>query len=737
MFVSIVINTFNRADSLATTLNSLRSLDFADYEVIVVNGPSTDSTSEVISSFGALIKVGNCPVRNLSRSRNIGIRLSAGEIVAFIDDDAVPDPGWLADILPLFEDREVGGAGGPVFDHTGARLQAHYLVCDRFGKAEIRFDRDPSPLLNVPDGSLFCTTLGTNSLFRRQALVEIGGFDEEYDYYLDETDVCLRMVDAGWTIRYAQSGFVYHRYLPSNVRNKARVVSDYGPVMKNRAYFAMRHAAGLFGQAAIQEALNGFVTDIRNVLTWAIEAGHLRYDASKAFEETFDVKIRQGFERAAFPRISSLDIHHSAAEIPFRPFMHGRLVGLRRLHICYISQDYPPGVVPGIARMAYELATGMAELGHFVRVITRGLSHTVDFENGVWVHRVPDLSEQPPEDFRKLPTRIWGRCAAVLDELLRIETMRPVDLVQAPNWDCEGLAVVTQARWRFVLAVYTPMRSALKHNLLWQRDKELLVSTIQPIISGEHACYERATAMLACGQAILDEVSTEYDLSLNGRLTGIVPHGLPDQGCPPHPAPDKPTVDILFVGRLEARKGIDVLLASLPSLFKDMPEIVVLLAGDDTLENEDGSTFRASFIASREAAKYRDRVRFLGMVDDETLNDLYRQADIVVVPSRFESFGLPLIEAMMRGKPVVACYAGGMADIVILPDARGAGDCGTGLLVPPGDAKALAEALRLLSVSVTSRREMGEKARVSFIEQYSSVKMITSANEFYQSVVGL
>jgi glycogen(starch) synthase len=737
MFVSVVINTFNRADSLRATIEALGRLDYADFEVVVVNGPSTDHTAEVIAEFGCTIKTAFCPVRNLSRSRNIGARLSAGAIIAFIDDDAIPDPGWLTEIVPQFADSEVGAAGGPVFDHTGARLQAHYLVCDRFGKADLRFDTDPSPLLNTPDGALFCSTLGTNSLLRRQALVEIGGFDEEYDYFLDETDVCVRMVDAGWTVRYAQAGYVYHRYLPSHIRNEARVVSDYGPVLKNKAYFSARHAAGLHGQAAVQDALNAFVGDVRTSLAWAIDAGDLQHDAADRFEDTYDERIRHGFSRAVVPRRSSLDPWHAQPELAWRPYARHQVSTKPRLHICYVSQDYPPGVVAGIARVTYSLATGLAADGHVVRVVTRGQSHTVDFVDGVWVHRVPNCQDSPPNEFKDLPPQIWGRSLAVLNELNRIERMRPIDVVQAPNWDCEGLAALLCGRWRFVLGVYTPMKAALRHNSVWQNDEDTLRTVIRPIIAGERVTYRSAPALLACGLAILEEVSEHYEVSFADRRIGLVPHGLPDQGCPAPPLAGKPTVDILCVGRLEGRKGTDVLLAAVPELFAEMPELRLILAGDDTLPANGGATMRDAFLADPATAPFRDRVKFLGVVDDQTLDRLYREADIVAVPSRFESFGLPVIEAMMRGKPVVACNVGGMAEIVQLPNADGeerAGH-GTGLLVAAGDVAALASALRRLAVSATIRRAMGSNARANFVARYTSKKMIQGATAFYQTLV--
>ena len=92
---SIIVNTYNRGEYLADTLLSLSELDYENYEVIVVNGPSTDNTQDVLSHWKDIVKIGKCPEANLSMSRNIGIQMASGDIVAFIDDDAAPPLSYL------------------------------------------------------------------------------------------------------------------------------------------------------------------------------------------------------------------------------------------------------------------------------------------------------------------------------------------------------------------------------------------------------------------------------------------------------------------------------------------------------------------------------------------------------------------------------------------------------------------------------------------------------------------
>ncbi|HEX3117599.1 MAG TPA: glycosyltransferase family 2 protein, partial [Candidatus Acidoferrum sp.] len=178
--VSVVVNTYNRAASLHQTLQGLRRQNYSNFEVIVVNGPSTDDTIDVLRAHAAQIRVGTCTQRNLSISRNVGIVMARGDFIAFIDDDAVPDEDWLVDAIAAFDSDEVAGVGGFVFDHTGYELQYSYTVCDRMGNAYYNLTV-PMPDFCYPGCHRFPALLGTNSIFRRSALLEIGGFDEHYD----------------------------------------------------------------------------------------------------------------------------------------------------------------------------------------------------------------------------------------------------------------------------------------------------------------------------------------------------------------------------------------------------------------------------------------------------------------------------------------------------------------------------------------------------------------------------
>ncbi len=132
---SVVINTYNRAPYLEDAILGLLQLNYPFFEIIVVNGPSTDNSANVLKKWQGRIKIENVSEVNLSMSRNVGIEKASGDVVAFIDDDAVPHPEWLTKLAVNYANPAVGAVGGFTIDNTGTAYQVKKTVCDRFGNA--------------------------------------------------------------------------------------------------------------------------------------------------------------------------------------------------------------------------------------------------------------------------------------------------------------------------------------------------------------------------------------------------------------------------------------------------------------------------------------------------------------------------------------------------------------------------------------------------------------------------
>jgi hypothetical protein len=723
--VSVIVNTYNRAASLRHTLDGLARLDHRDFEVIAVNGPSEDDTEAVLAEYAGRIRVGRCSDRNLSRSRNIGIRMAAGDLVAFTDDDAYPDPAWLDELAAGFDDEEIAAVGGPVYDHTGAHLQTKYITVNRIGMgSSVSHPPNPTMLLARPHGARFVTLIGVNSMFRRDRLVEIGGFDETYDYFLDETDVCVRLLDAGWVVRALDRGFVYHKYLPSDRRNADRVHRDQSSALRHIAYFAFRHGRKVHPLPDLGRMLGECVRQERDHYRWHVDHGAVSEEDFVKFERDVSTVMDEGMDAALgrSPRTRP-PAWFGIGSREFRSFPTLR-PEVRRLHIAVFTREYPPGPLNGIGRLIHALAPRMAARGHIVRVMTAGADRdTVDLEDGVWVHRVVARHHEAPAGLT-VPADLWNYCASLRDEVERMHVNRPIDLVHVPNWDAEGLAVILDGRLPVVLELHTPLATVSETNpMLFPAGSE----RVRQVLQMERLCYDRASHFLVSSPAIVEEVEARYGLRLPPEALHVVPHGLPPVAAPITPHRVQGAVNLLFVGRLERRKGIDTLLEALVPVLGEVPDLVATIVGDDDIPGVGGSTYRAEFQAGP-GTGLGDRVRFAGRVGDVELARYYAGCDFLVVPSRYESFGLVLLEAMMMGKPVIAGDAGGMRFIVE--------EGGNGFRFAPGDAAALASSIERLARSSELRERFGRRSREIYEERYTAERMVDGTVAVYHAVLG-
>jgi glycosyltransferase involved in cell wall biosynthesis len=125
--------------------------------------------------------------------------------------------------------------------------------------------------------------------------------------------------------------------------------------------------------------------------------------------------------------------------------------------------------------------------------------------------------------------------------------------------------------------------------------------------------------------------------------------------------------------------------------------------------------------------KMADRVRFVGFIPNEELPRWYREADLLVLPSVYETFGIPLIEAMASGTPVLATRTGGIPEVV--EDGR------TGVLVEPGSLEELAHGMRRLISDDALLRRMGKEARTRVVEKFSWDKTVSTLMQYYNEVL--
>jgi GT2 family glycosyltransferase len=201
--ISVVVCAYNAADTLHDCLSSLQRLTYPDFEVIVVNDGSRDTTSEIAHSYPGM-RVIDIPNGGLSAARNVGLAAARGEIVAYTDADVRVDPEWLSHLAQPFVNSDVAGSGGPNVVPLDDPWVAQCVARSPGGPTQVLFtDRIAE---HVP---------GCNMAFRREALLAIGGFNPVYLRAGDDVDVCWRLQAKGQAIGFAPSALVWHHHRPS------------------------------------------------------------------------------------------------------------------------------------------------------------------------------------------------------------------------------------------------------------------------------------------------------------------------------------------------------------------------------------------------------------------------------------------------------------------------------------------------------------------------------------------
>jgi O-antigen biosynthesis protein len=195
--ISVVVCSYNGQRTIRDCLEGLLELEYPNFEVIVVDDGSTDGTPAIAREYGfSLITTIH---RGLSHARNVGIEAATGEIVAFIDDDARPDPHWLTYVAVTFLRTGHVGVGGPNIAPTGDGVIAECVANAPGGPVHVLLSDQEAE--HIP---------GCNMAFRKAELQAIGGFDPQFRAAGDDVDMCWRLRQAGGTLGFSPAAMVWH-----------------------------------------------------------------------------------------------------------------------------------------------------------------------------------------------------------------------------------------------------------------------------------------------------------------------------------------------------------------------------------------------------------------------------------------------------------------------------------------------------------------------------------------------
>ena len=376
------------------------------------------------------------------------------------------------------------------------------------------------------------------------------------------------------------------------------------------------------------------------------------------------------------------------------------------MKILIVSWEYPPVVVGGLGRHVHHLATELVDAGHEVVVLSRQPAGT-DAATHPTRHHIADgvlvvaVGEDPPHFEFGTDMTAWTlamghamvRAGVALGKPGLGDGWQP-DLVHAHDWLVAHPAIALAEFYD------VPLVSTLHATEAGRHSGWVSGSTNRQVHSVEWWLANEADALITCSESMRDEVN---------RLFGpeeiqVIHNGIDVDTWPfaPRPATSGPA-ELLFAGRLEYEKGVQDLLAALPRVRRTHPGTTLTIAGTGTQLDWLMETARKY--------KVTRSVRFVGALDHNSLVTAMQRCAAIVLPSRYEPFGIVALEAAATGIPLVVSTAGGLGEAV--------DDGVTGFTFEPADVAGIASAIRKTLDAPAAAAVRARRARDRLTEDFS------------------
>ena len=360
-----------------------------------------------------------------------------------------------------------------------------------------------------------------------------------------------------------------------------------------------------------------------------------------------------------------------------------------------LSWEYPPLIEGGLARHVRKLSEGLVERDVEVHVLTRGREESPADEvvDGVHVHRV--IEPTRPTDLGEFVAWVERMNSDMLAAGVELGDRFDFDLVHGHDWlvamACDHLA----RRFDAPLVVTIHATEHGRHQGWVDKHPQSHIHGVERWITN------RADRVIACSFYMREQVADIFGVP--EERIDVIGNGIDPDDLQPQPGPELERLRaefaapderlVLLIGRLVYEKGFQLALEAMPRVIAEAPGTRFLVAGSGTHEVE--------LRRQADDLGLMEHGTFLGWIGDDVLHSLYRIADVCVVPSIYEPFGLVALEAMASGCPCIVADTGGLREVVP-PD-------GAGLRFAARDPEALADvAVRLLRDEALGERLIAE-----------------------------
>lgn len=372
------------------------------------------------------------------------------------------------------------------------------------------------------------------------------------------------------------------------------------------------------------------------------------------------------------------------------------------MHICFLCNEYPPGMHGGIGAFTQTLARKLVVQGHQVSVLGIGsvpLKVTRQ-DAGVCVCQLPAT---------RLP---WAgfllNGARLRHEIAEMSLRTPFDLIEGPE---SAFAMLSA-------------RSDVARIIRMHGGHHFFAATLGSRPRLWRSCLERrsfalADALCAVSQFVADE--TKRLLRIRDRPIRVVPNPVDTERFRPRPEVSVVPGRIVFVGTLCEKKGIRQLIQALPRILRSVPHARLLVVGRDSIDPGTGGSYREGLIQS---IHLESRISFKDHLENSDLPSELAAAEVLVFPSHMEAQGLVVIEGMAMGKPVVASGTGPGPELI----EHGV----SGLLCNPHDPASIAAAVIAVLKDRNLAGVLSRSARQRAVSHFSIGTLVHRNEEFYQ-----
>lgn len=395
------------------------------------------------------------------------------------------------------------------------------------------------------------------------------------------------------------------------------------------------------------------------------------------------------------------------------------------MNVCFVTPEYFP-ISGGTGAYVYYLSHNLQKLGHNVHVVARDKQDSERTMKGIKVHYIKGVGNPL--------TRYWKFARSTSKKIKQLNNQNNLDIIHAnlplvpsfaiPNDSAKAIVCAVHSTWKGE-AIATKQDNPKELN---SNEKSMLRFNFI-LRSYEKKLMNRSNALIAVSKYTVNELTKLY--GINEKKIHVIYNGVDVDKFKPRPnrselrrefGLDENKIIVLFVGRLYHRKGLEILLNSIPPVLKEVSNVKFIISGKGFKQKEENLRNLAKELDIEES------VEFLGYVSDEKLPRLYSASDIFVLPAIYENFPFAILEAQSSGLPVISTNVGGIPEF--LEDNK------NGLIIEPGSSKQLTQKLLVLLKDQKLAKKMGDHGR-KLIKEKLDWRLITGqVIELYHNLIG-